>query len=96
MSVWIDGARAVSGAAPVAADAQGRPVAAVAAGSLGNAESGGDGYLSPFLGIPPKDIAAIEIYRGIGVTPPEFGGGGSLCGTIVVWTKRAMATREGP
>jgi hypothetical protein len=94
-TVFIDGTRAMGLAAPVVADeATGRVVAQMAAGTTGNAEMGGEGYQSPFLGIQPGDVAAIEVYRGLGVTPPEFAGMGSACGTIVVWTKRGLATQQ--
>jgi outer membrane receptor for ferrienterochelin and colicin len=32
-----------------------------------------------------SDIAAVEVYRSIAETPPEFYG---RCGSIVIWTKR--------
>lgn len=32
------------------------------------------------------DLAAVEVYRGISETPPEFYG---RCGSVVLWTKRA-------
>jgi hypothetical protein len=32
-----------------------------------------------------QDLAAIEVYRGISQTPPQFFG---LCGSIVIWTRR--------
>ncbi len=32
-----------------------------------------------------QDLAAVEVYRGISQTPPEFYG---LCGSIVIWTRR--------
>lgn len=33
----------------------------------------------------PHDLAAVEVYRSISETPPEFYG---RCGSIVIWTKR--------
>jgi len=36
---------------------------------------------------PPQDIKGIEIYRGSSEIPGEFGGSGSACGVIVIWTK---------
>ncbi|MFV1988408.1 MAG: carboxypeptidase regulatory-like domain-containing protein [Gemmatimonadota bacterium] len=33
----------------------------------------------------PHDLAAVEVYRSIAETPPEFFG---RCGSIVIWTKR--------
>ncbi len=42
--------------------------------------------------VQPQDIAAIEVYKSSAETPIQFqGAGGSPCGTIVVWTKRARA-----
>ncbi len=32
-----------------------------------------------------QDLAAVEVYRGISQTPPQFFG---LCGSIVIWTRR--------
>jgi hypothetical protein len=85
-AVFIDGVRAVSAAAP------NDPVTGRSTNpgpGMASAENGGDGYLSAFTGLRPEDVAAIEVYRGLGVTPPEFAGGGtSACGVIAVWTKR--------
>lgn len=36
---------------------------------------------------PPKDVKAIEIYRGSAEIPGEFGGSNSACGVIAIWTK---------
>lgn len=36
---------------------------------------------------PPRDVKAIEIYRGSAEIPGEFGGSNSACGVIVIWTK---------
>jgi len=36
---------------------------------------------------PPHDIQGIEIYRGGSEIPGEFGGSGSGCGVIAIWTK---------
>ena len=35
----------------------------------------------------PHDLAAVEVYRSIAETPPEFYG---RCGSIVIWTKRGV------
>jgi hypothetical protein len=94
VTVFVDGTRAQGIASPVQANANGVLVADVAGGPTGNAELGGAGYQSPFLGVQPSDVAAIEVYRGLGVTPPEFAGMGSACGTIVVWTKRGLKTER--
>jgi hypothetical protein len=37
--------------------------------------------------IPISQLEAVEVYRGAD-TPPELGGLGSSCGTIVLWTRR--------
>ncbi len=34
---------------------------------------------------PSSDLAAVEVYRSIAETPPQFYG---LCGSVVIWTKR--------
>ncbi|MDH3735156.1 MAG: carboxypeptidase-like regulatory domain-containing protein [Gemmatimonadota bacterium] len=34
---------------------------------------------------PPHDLAAVEVYRSISETPPQYYG---RCGSIVIWTKR--------
>jgi hypothetical protein len=36
---------------------------------------------------PINDVYGIEIYRGPGEIPAEFGGSNAACGVIVVWTK---------
>jgi hypothetical protein len=36
---------------------------------------------------PINDVYGIEIYRGAGEIPGEFGGSNAACGVIVVWTK---------
>ena len=36
---------------------------------------------------PIHDIYGIEVYRGPGEIPAEFGGSNAACGVIVVWTK---------
>ena len=34
-----------------------------------------------------SDIEGIEVYRGPGETPPEFGGTNAMCGTVAIWTR---------
>jgi hypothetical protein len=36
---------------------------------------------------PIKDVYGIEIYRGAGEVPGEYGGSNAACGVILVWTK---------
>ena len=36
---------------------------------------------------PIRDVYGIEIYRGAGEIPAEFGGSNAACGVIAVWTK---------
>jgi hypothetical protein len=36
---------------------------------------------------PIRDVYGIEIYRGPGEIPAEFGGSNAACGVIVMWTK---------
>jgi hypothetical protein len=36
----------------------------------------------------PAGLEAIEVYTGPATTPPQFGGLGAACGTIVLWTRR--------
>jgi hypothetical protein len=46
---------------------------------------------------PPSDIAGIEIYRSASQVPVQFGGTSvhTLCGVIVIWTKRGTARPGG-
>lgn len=37
--------------------------------------------------IRPETLVAMEYYAGPATTPPEFGGTGAACGTLVLWTK---------
>lgn len=41
------------------------------------------------------DIEAVEIYRGAGSVPGEFGGGDAACGAVVIWTRRGGRTIRG-
>jgi len=36
---------------------------------------------------PIRDVYGIEVYRGAGEIPAEFGGSNAACGVIVMWTK---------
>ena len=38
--------------------------------------------------VPGTDIEAIELYRGVGSVPPEFSTSDSVCGALVIWTRR--------
>jgi hypothetical protein len=46
---------------------------------------------------PPSDLAAIEIYRSASQVPVQFGGTSvsTLCGVIVIWTKRGTIRPPG-
>lgn len=58
--------------------------------------AGGVGHdpvdITEFLAV---DLEAIEIYRGAGSVPGEFGGGDAACGAIVIWTRRGGVTLKG-
>jgi hypothetical protein len=41
------------------------------------------------------DIEALEIYKGAGSVPGEFGGGDAACGAIVIWSRRGGVTVRG-
>lgn len=58
--------------------------------------SGGVGH-DPidFTQFVTMDIEAVEIYRGAGSVPGEFGGGDAACGAIVIWTRRGGRTIRG-
>ena len=45
-----------------------------------------DGFVS-FLELNPKQIEAVEIYRGISTVPPEFSPMPNDCAAVVVWTR---------
>jgi hypothetical protein len=36
---------------------------------------------------PPKEIAGIEVYAGPATIPPQFAGGRSSCGVVLIWTR---------
>lgn len=36
---------------------------------------------------PIRDVYGVEVYRGPGEIPAEFGGSNAMCGVIAVWTK---------
>jgi hypothetical protein len=36
----------------------------------------------------PNGLEGIEVYAGPATTPPQFGGLGAACGTIILWTRR--------
>lgn len=49
--------------------------------------------LDPELGLnefSALDLQAIEVYRSAAEVPGEFGGIGSRCGALVMWTKRGI------
>lgn len=41
------------------------------------------------------DIEAVEVYRGAGSVPGEFGGGDAACGAVVIWSRRGGRTIRG-
>lgn len=41
------------------------------------------------------DIEAVEVYRGAGSVPGEFGGGDAACGAVIIWTRRGGRTIRG-
>jgi hypothetical protein len=58
--------------------------------------SGGVGH-DPvdFTQFVAMDIEAVEVYRGAGSVPGEFGGGDAACGAVVIWTRRGGRTIRG-
>lgn len=47
------------------------------------------GYVTEILNVTsPVGIEAIEVYRGAGEMPAEFGGSDARCGVVVIWTRR--------
>lgn len=46
--------------------------------------------------VPPEDVEGIEIYLGPSEAPPIFGGTGSACGVVVVWTRDSRPVRDQP
>ena len=45
---------------------------------------------------PISDVYGIEIYRGPGEVPAEFGGSNAACGVIAIWTKVEAVSNYGP
>ena len=45
-----------------------------------------DGFVS-FLEMNPREIEAMEIYRGVATVPPEFSPLPNDCAAVVVWTR---------
>ncbi len=41
------------------------------------------------------DVEAVEVYKGAGSVPGEFGGGDAACGAIVIWSRRGGVTIRG-
>ena len=48
--------------------------------------------VSLFLSI---ELEAVEVYKGAGSVPAEFGGGDAACGSIVLWTRRSLPVSYG-
>lgn len=40
--------------------------------------------------VDPLDVEAIEVFRGLATTPPEFLNSMSRCGVIAIWTRRGI------
>jgi hypothetical protein len=36
---------------------------------------------------PPREIAGIEVYAGPGTVPPQYAGGRTTCGVVLIWTR---------
>jgi hypothetical protein len=51
-----------------------------------------DNSIDQFL--RPDDIEAIEVYKSSSEVPVQFQGSNSSCGTILVWTKRAVGRKK--
>jgi Carboxypeptidase regulatory-like domain/TonB-dependent Receptor Plug Domain len=45
-----------------------------------------DGFLS-YLQLNPREIEAMEIYRGVATVPPEFSPQPNDCAAVVIWTR---------
>jgi hypothetical protein len=76
-NIWVDGIRMAS------AD----DFRTVTGSSFGDGFEDDDLAQSLDDYVAPQDVIAIEVYRRVSATPLEWGGVGSLCGTIVIWTK---------
>lgn len=37
--------------------------------------------------LPPEDVEAVEVYRGVSEVPPRFQRRGDRCGVVVIWTR---------
>ena len=46
-----------------------------------------DGVPPEIDGFRPTDFEAVEIYRGPAQTPPQYGGTGAICGTVLFWSR---------
>lgn len=83
--IWIDGAlqtRASKPMPPLPSDLRALVGPGARALEDGDLAMGPDSYLAAL------DIVAIEVYRRASSMPLEWGGGGSQCGAIVIWTER--------
>jgi protocatechuate 3,4-dioxygenase beta subunit len=84
----------LSGSARVAYSSRGRgcPMQVVLDGATLYRARQGDtewGYmfdLNNFLSV--ADIAGVEVYRSVAEVPPEYAGGASACGVLLLWTRR--------
>ena len=84
------------GGAPNAAETFCYPAVYVDGSSWSRPKAGGIGH-DPvdFSQFYTMDIEALEIYKGAGSVPGEFGGGDAACGAIIVWTRRGGVTIRG-
>jgi hypothetical protein len=63
---------------------------------ISHPRSGGVGHEPVDIAVfPVSDIEAVEIYKGSGSVPGEFGGGDAACGVLVVWTRRGGSSVRG-
>lgn len=84
------------GGAPTTAENFCYPAVYVDGARWSRPRSGGVGH-DPvdFAEFYTMDLEAVEIYKGAGSVPGEFGGGDAACGAIVVWTRRGGVTVRG-
>ncbi len=94
-TIGVNDARG-QGGAPTTAETFCYPAVYVDGSRWSRPKSGGVGH-DPvdFNVFYTMDLEAVEIYKGAGSVPGEFGGGDAACGAIVVWTRRGGVTVRG-